>query len=119
MKDKQRSTSPMKDKHTPGPCKPTPGPWKTELRKDSPSDVPWYPIRNLLITAGTREYKINCNSAVDLANARLMAAAPELLEILKESVWYIDFGDSGAIEWHEQMEKLIAKIEGDESNTGV
>lgn len=53
------------------------------------------------------------------ANARLIAAAPELLEILKESVWYIDFGDSGAIEWHEQMEKLIAKIEGDESNTGV
>ena len=83
MSDKQRSTSQARRKHTPGPCKHTPGPWKTELRKDSPSDIPWYPIRNLLITAGTREYKINCNCAVDLANARLMAAAPEMLRLIQ------------------------------------
>jgi hypothetical protein len=115
MSDKQRSTSQARRKPTPGPCKPTPGPWKTELRKDSPSDVPWYPIRNLLITAGTREYKINCNCAVDLANARLMAAAPELLEILEEL-----YNDALVMEQPRfykalsEAKKLIAKIEGDE-----
>lgn len=94
----------MKNKHTPGP---------------------WHHDEYGHICAGPQiigkayQFELDDSDHDELPcipNARLMAAAPELLEILKESVWYIDFGDSGAIEWHEQMEKLIAKIEGDECN---
>ena len=91
----------MKDKHTPGP---------------------WHVRRGSGIYAKNRYIGLSLEGYLDgrdlpyKANARLMAAAPELFEILEESKWYVDFGDSGAVEWYDKVEKLIAKIKGDESD---
>ena len=99
----------MKDKHTPGP-------WIVAEDQVGDDDGNTIADVTLFNEWNTTEGIVTKEMPWE-ANARLIAAAPELLEILEESVWYIDFGDSGAIEWHEQMEKLIAKIEGNESNT--
>ena len=87
----------MKSKHTPGP-------WKAydefiyddnsktiaEVRTYQSGEMPWQ------------------------ANARLMAAAPELLELVNELFWYCDGGDSGFHKTYDEAMKLIEKIEGDE-----
>jgi hypothetical protein len=48
------------------------------------------------------------------ANARLMAAAPELLEVLELLLLYSRGEGMGYDETYHRAEKLIAKIEGDE-----
>ena len=110
MKDKQRSTSQVEDKHTPGQWKAT--------------------------KFGSIEYKdgilgeaYDFNPGFDameseklphMANARLMAAAPELLEFVQYvangiPVW--DDPDSLEVSvYHleKRAKRLVSKIEGDE-----
>jgi hypothetical protein len=52
-----------------------------------------------------------------MQNDRLIAAAPELLEVLKDLLEWSTGVGMGYDETTHNAEKLIAKIEGDESNT--
>ena len=61
----------------------TPGPWRVAPRSDYPEHA------DINVDAGTRGYVALCGKAGDEeaeANARLIAAAPELLEALREVV---------------------------------
>lgn len=108
MKDKQRSTSQVEDKHTPGP-------WHVKrgngiYAKDQYIGLS---LRGLTYDKGL-PYK---------ANARLMAAAPELLEFVRYVAKGIPVGDDPCSleeleelldHLEERAKRLIDKIEGDE-----
>ena len=107
MKDKQRSTSQVEDKHTPGPWK-VDGTYIYEVEQDK-------------ILAEVETY--NNNELPYEANARLMAAAPELLEFVRYVAKGIPVGDDPCSleeleesldHLEERAKRLIEKIEGDE-----
>ena len=61
----------------------TPGPWRVAPRSDYPEHA------DINVDAGTRGYVALCGKAGDEeaeANARLIAAAPELLDALRETL---------------------------------
>ena len=97
MKDKQRSTSQVEDKHSPAPWK-VDGTYIYEVEQDK-------------IIAEVETY--NNGELPYEANARLMAAAPELLEALNNMLDCSGRMGIRYIEASEKAEKLIAKIEGD------
>jgi hypothetical protein len=84
----------------------TPGPWRFAL---GAFNNPSHDDKSGAIVAGEDEWNIAevCGDVWEHeANARLIAAAPELLELLRESQDYIG-GD-----WRERREALIARVEG-------
>ena len=95
----------------------TPGPWHAEW-------VPWGQEQDLKVVAPGAHVLLTMNrtgyllsEAVMEANARLIAAAPEMLEALK---WLINADDEGEIEQGQYAKRglalaraLLARIEGD------
>ena len=94
----------MKDKHTPGPWK-VDGTYIYEVEQDK-------------IIAEVETY--NDNELPYEANARLMAAAPELLEFVEDVAEGLDTGGNpgyleDAVEnLEERAQRIIARIKGDE-----
>ena len=98
----------------------TPGPWKVDefgyinAGGQQIADVYVYDSSDCMDCGQCEAHSVRDEPKLPYkANARLIVAAPELLEAIKESMWYIDFGDSGANEWYEKTKELIAKIERD------
>lgn len=100
----------------------TPGPWAALITKPKKRKQP--SPGTVLVAAGG-SLAIDCTSSGDTfeegeANARLIAAAPEMLEALKMAAWLIhdEIGLSGARMDHEDTKTLdairsaIAKAEG-------
>ena len=90
-------------KHTPGPWMWSPEGDESVVRIPTPEPQDFSVL-------GASEVM----TSEDIANARLIAAAPDLLEALKEMVDMMDSGDepgSGS-EWHIQASTAIAKAEG-------
>lgn len=87
----------------------TPGPWATDDANDAPRDVMSHGGRGLVATAyvilrgGEEECPIAC------ANARLIAAAPELLEACKNA---LEFSDGGYRWLNDMLRAAISKAEG-------
>ena len=102
MSDKQLSASQVEGKHTPGPWEVTDDGYIIKSKKCQVGEVYFYSYED-----GER---------IDIpyrANARLMAAAPEMLLILKAFV--ANGLDAPEFLFARDMaEKTIAKIEGDE-----
>jgi hypothetical protein len=77
----------------------TPGPWEAdELDVFAPSDCPYHPVADCTSNSSCRDYD------TDEANARLIAAAPELLEALRDlmdietcDIGMDDFEDSDSV----------------------
>ena len=105
----------MTDKHTPGP-------WQAKERTTEPDNHGKYSIYN----SAENEYIASCDAYLNghhdtgknQANARLIAAAPELLEALEEwSAPYIDyyvgFTESGITERLERTRAAIKAAKGD------
>jgi len=84
----------------------TPGPWYVRREHDMP-----------VVKSQTDEVPIcvGSNKDQDFINARLIAAAPEMLEFLKEihTKHNFDAVDEEEYNWlEERLENLIAKAEG-------
>lgn len=91
----------------------TPGPWRVEI-DDSP-DAAWawqWP------TIVSDEYEVVGTEGIygdletDMANARLIAAAPDLLEALKEV--FADHDAANRLSWNDRAAAAIAKATGGE-----
>jgi hypothetical protein len=96
---------------------PTPGPWTCEVSEESPNGL-------IVGRAGedvVAEMQSNGQTATQvIANARLIAAAPELLEALKECVIALDVYDRAPHESYvnkklarERAESAIGKAKGE------
>jgi hypothetical protein len=93
----------------------TPGPWRAERQNPSPTTGEW-------MIAGSKPGYLaevrDCGSGDVLANARLIAAAPDLLEALYDLGSYADLCESFLRETHpgkaymlrKQVTKAIAAI---------
>lgn len=77
----------------------TPGPWTAECLN---ADTDCWQVPEPLVSCGSDGDYLN------EANARLMAAAPELLEMLREIVQRVEIRQ----ERRDRIEALIAKAEG-------
>lgn len=86
----------------------TPGPWSTHLVDDTIVIIPRRPLPQKFSTLGHSEVA----DEEDFANARLIAAAPELLEALQMALVYID--GEGTPEQYEQAIAAIAKAKGEQ-----
>lgn len=91
--------------------KPTPGPWKVTHRNPQAPDVGYieggtcvepYEIAVLYCCYGDSEQE---------ANARLVAAAPELYEACKEFVRKVERGEARSVKSYAQMKAAISKAE--------
>lgn len=90
----------------------TPGPWRCDVVIDGRAD-----FASSLIQP---QYVINRRGVGSpiiprleaAANARLMAAAPELLDALKRALQQTGCGDDCPHEWHGEAQALVARIEG-------
>lgn len=92
----------MIDKHTPGP-------WHVEPLRGWPS------IRTSsgsVIASMDVEDANPITRAADGANARLIAAAPELLEALEDALYPLDYGGSFD-EWETRARAAIKAAKGD------
>ena len=104
----------MKDKHTPGP-------WTTDefgyinAGGQQIADVHVYDSSNCMDCGQCEGHSARNEPKLPYeANARLMAAAPELLEVLELLLLYSRGEGMGYDETYHRAEKLIAKIEADE-----
>ena len=101
----------------------TPGPWNVYRKSDAaPNDLPWVAATgNRVLAFVAYESILKDDLARADANARLIAAAPDLLETLKlfvsEYVELVESGDAGF--WDAETEEkvkqaraAIAKAEG-------
>ena len=107
----------MKDKHTPGP-------WTIDefgyinAGGQQIADVHVYDSSNCMDCGQCEGHSVRNEPKLPYqANARLMAAAPELLEALRLLMEFSSGIGSHYSIAYSIAEKLIAKIEGDESNT--
>lgn len=99
-----------KQKHTPGPFTiETPmgddDPWIVEAGKQSHE---WHCLA--IIPAGDEEDELP--RPVALANARLFAAAPDMLALLRELI-DIEGPQPGTAAWAEKVRAVIARAEGE------
>lgn len=86
-------------------AKPTPRPWRTKGRTIMNADG--IKIATATIHSGGKNFKPD---EIAEANARLIAAAPELLEFAK---WVADRGgDNNCMDIFKRARSLIAKAEG-------
>lgn len=92
----------------------TPGPWRIEEHYGKAKDEPPEKLRLcfLSINAGS-EIVASTWANPHLANARLIAAAPELLYWLKKLAREEFLGSQQ--HWHKELFEAIAKAEGRES----
>lgn len=85
----------------------TPGPW----------NIKSFGSAEIIISAPTMPYvavaspSLHAQTGTGESNARLIAAAPELLEACKFALDHLD-PSNGAEECREQVKKAIAKAEG-------
>lgn len=100
----------------------TPGPWKIANLSPSRGKIT---IRDASGNVPAVAQALDAQGSQD-ANARLIAAAPDLLEIVRElSQWYSEgtdersgpfayglFGDEEDTTWAERVRNVIAKAEG-------
>ena len=115
MKDKQRSTSQVKDKHTPGP-------WI--VAEDQVGDNDGNVIADVTkYNEWNTTEGIVTNEMPWEANARLMAAAPEMLEMIKEMTELLyEIGErldnelvsESLMRIVKRSRSYVARIEGDE-----
>jgi hypothetical protein len=108
-------SSPEKSAHTPGP-------WRAiwSIVKQHPKHPTWgwfvtWDKGNSRICNVTRQPRRTAsNEGEDEANARLIAAAPELLEVLKSVVNDLEYGTTGRWkgEGSKSLRAAIAKVEG-------
>ena len=84
-------------KHTPGPWEWDGSVWQYDEQEESPwlVQAPWHDIKSKTVLSG----RIRCNTEAD---ARLIAAAPELLEALVEAA-------SGYSEFSEGDREILRK----------
>jgi hypothetical protein len=96
----------------------TPGPWEIDrefirnAEGQMIAEVQRYHYLEIQLPDGTLD--VGSEEMPYKANARLMAAAPELIEILEDLLLYGDGESMGYHEARHSAEKLLAKIEGDE-----
>ena len=94
----------------------TPGPWMIEGESGNPgeAEVITSTGRTICWTANTCEYDADEEviTAEDRANARLIAAAPELLELVRTARVVVE--SAGHMDLSVRMWNAIAKAEGRE-----
>jgi hypothetical protein len=83
----------------------TPGPWKIEAER---AYIQIMPTDNVAIC----ELGRRGNPALDLANANLIAAAPELLEALEDAERVLEWGEPEPKPILERVRRVIAKARG-------
>jgi hypothetical protein len=82
----------------------TPGPWEVKRLVSSPFHV-WVKAADYtVVCVGQSRTRDNCESV--MADARLIAAAPDLLEALVVAMDWL--GDKGVTADHPEMRKLMA-----------
>ena len=91
----------------------TPGPWRTagygyieSVAADLPSESYGRPIAIPVPVAKVVDHR-QVSEGTKIANARLIAAAPDLLAVCKAIA-----ADASAYQWHATINALIAKVEG-------
>lgn len=96
----------------------TKGPWKYDIKKEkrycSSTGNQLYESRNTRIFSGNDEFIAvvgSLNESQEMANARLIAAAPEMLERLYEALAYVS-QDGKENFFVENLKKTIDKAEG-------
>lgn len=91
----------------------TPGPWKKEIndydRSLEITDRKGKPIANIYSGFLCCEWDFIMTQEEEKANANLIAAAPELYDVLKELL--SPLGNINNDEWLEKARKIIAKAE--------
>lgn len=88
----------------------TPAPWRVERGNPSPTTGEW------MIAGGIPGYLAevrDCGSGDVSANARLIAAAPDLLEALKACLWRLDSHDPQSVPEARIAREAIAKATGE------
>jgi hypothetical protein len=89
----------------------TPGPWEVQSRPDGMGG------KDMIVYADKRpvcdcfQPYNNSNLEEWQANARLIASAPEMLDLIKENVMHVKY-PKRIKEWEEKARQLIAKTEG-------
>lgn len=94
----------------------TPGPWRAEYATTLPGETVliWGADESVVLRYGqpsTKGDRPNLLTKRGLANARLIAAAPELLALVKESFdWACN--ENNDQQWIDRLDAAIAKAEG-------
>ena len=89
----------------------TPGPWEIEKRKT----VPAYLVKSPLCTVA----EIFTNSWMTESNARLIAAAPEMYELLRTAMPSQYSCAIDAEKWRQQRRALLARIDGEDDTSST
>lgn len=94
----------------------TPGPWRADIHKrhaiGSPFGVIFPPKGNCPIATVLDDTIAGYEYSIAESNARLIAAAPDLLEACKEFVRKVDCGEAKSKRSYAQMKSAIEKAEG-------
>lgn len=93
----------------------TSGPWKSnDYSAGTHVYTEYKPLEYICICDSMLQGQLDTDK--NLANARLIAAAPELLSVLKEINALFDFGhfQNGHEDVYDRMQSAIAKAEGRE-----
>ena len=93
----------------------TPGPWKAEQACDKeggPKPEWWISARGFIDIAETSGEK---KPEEEAANARLIAAAPELYAACEEFVRKVECGEARSVRSYAQMKAALSKARGEEA----
>ena len=98
----------------------TPGPWRLNFGVDEGKPFPedWKQVSisskseygPVIVTIDFENWDVTKEQGQ--ANARLIAAAPDLYEACKEFVRKVDCGEARSVRSYKQMKSAIAKAEG-------